>query len=385
MTTTNDPARHIPTQAETLFHEFLASNLPIGQLREQVVLLLSSEDLRRVLREITPEVQESFIDKVNHVYLTVNAEDKHFLILFGDFCSDTKRLPASALLSAGLVKCGEVPVATGGVMDVWRGKYQSTRVAIKAFRAYPIQSLEEAKEVLRKLVPMWKKFTHPNVVAFRGVTMENFRLALVYDWGENGNIMRYVKSHPMPPRLILLLQVARGLQYLHSLDIPHGNLKGPNVLVDESGHVRLTDYGLALLNANPDLTQASPTVGNSRWLAPEIIDPPSDIVFESKPADIFAFGMLAIEVFTGEPPFQGCSSSRAARLILKGDRPELPQNAEGVGLTVQVWELLQKCWHPDPARRPTIDEVVRSCEYLTGNNECVQRTLNDQDHGAFLT
>jgi hypothetical protein len=145
----------------------------------------------------------------------------------------------------------------------------------------------------------------------------------------------------------------------------------------------LADYGLAPVNANPNLTVALPTVGNSRWLAPEIINQPPDVtepVVESLAADIFALGMVGIEVFTGRPPFDGRSDAGVACLISKGSRPERPHDAEGVGLTIPVWELLERCWDQDPAKRPTIQEVVRSCEALLGGNQPTQRTLADQSH-----
>ena len=47
---------------------------------------------------------------------------------------------------------------------------------------------------------MWMKLTHPNIVAFRGVDMALFQLALVYDWEENGDIMQYLESHPETSR-----------------------------------------------------------------------------------------------------------------------------------------------------------------------------------------
>ena len=81
------------------------------------------------------------------MYTTVNAEDRRFLILFGRFCSTTNQLPASAVLSAKLVRRDDIPVARGGLMDVVRGEYRGTQVAIKAFRAYPTQHLEEARQV----------------------------------------------------------------------------------------------------------------------------------------------------------------------------------------------------------------------------------------------
>ena len=81
------------------------------------------------------------------MYTTVNAEDKRFLIPFGDFCSIIDQLPTSAVLSAELVMRDDVPVASGGLTDVARGEYRGTQVAIKVFHAYLPQHLAEAKQV----------------------------------------------------------------------------------------------------------------------------------------------------------------------------------------------------------------------------------------------
>lgn len=143
-------------------------------------------------------------------------------------------------------------------------------------------------------------------------------------------------------------------------------------MVSRTGNVRLTNYGLAPLYANPSLTVLLPNTGSERWLGPEVIDPrPSTgMVTESKPADVFAFAMLAIEVFSVQLPFVGYSDAEAARLISNGSRPDRPQNAQDVGLTDEVWELLKKCWHQRPTQRPTVDRV---CEELLGDNRCVQK------------
>jgi hypothetical protein len=80
---------------------------------------------------------------------------------------------------------------------------------------------------------------------------------------------------------------------------------------------------------------------------------------DSIPADVFGFGMLAIEIFTGKVPFAESSVPGAVDQILGGKRPALPQNAEDIGLTAQRWALLQRCWESDPTARPTMKEVVR--------------------------
>ena len=157
-----------------------------------------------------------------------------------------------------------------------------------------------------------------------------------------------------------------------------------NVVVSGSGNARLTDYGFAPINTCIRLTAAESTAGNVRWLAPEIIRPPQDTsnhVLESKPADVFAFAMLAVEVFTGKVPFEEQGNPGAASRIFKGDRPEFPQNAEDVGLTIQMWELLQRCWDAEPTKRPTIEEVVETWDGLIENEKQVQRTSNDQNRG----
>ena len=112
--------------------------------------------------------------------------------------------------------------------------------------------------------------------------------------------------------------------------------------------------------------------------------PPGGAPLVSKAADVFAFGMVAAEVFTGERPFEGKSDSGAAHQILEGERPDLPQDATHIGLTAQMRELLQMCWHKDPAERPTIDEVVTVLKCFLGHKECVQRTLNKWSYGEFV-
>jgi len=127
----------------------------------------------------------------------------------------------------------------------------------------------------------------------------------------------------------------------------------------------LTEYGLALINSDPSSSGvATPgKVGASRWLAPEIIIPPrkgTDLpVMESKAADVFAFAMFAVEVYTGKVPFQGETPAMAPWRVLRGDRPEIPQDTEQTGLTKEIREFLERCWHQNPKKRPKMKEVVR--------------------------
>lgn len=146
-----------------------------------------------------------------------------------------------------------------------------------------------------------------------------------------------------------------------------------NVVIDQEGRARLTDYGLAPINSNPKFA-----VKISRWPAPEIIDPSHDDdgmpVTESKPADVFAFAMFAVEVFTGKAPFHGLQPVMVAEAIRRGERPRVPRNAQEAGLTSEIWKLLESCWQQDPKKRPMMGEVVRRWEAFHDNTttKCVQ-------------
>lgn len=116
-------------------------------------------------------------------------------------------------------------------------------------------------------------------------------------------------------------------------------------------------------------------VGISRWLAPELINPPRKKGGRqpagTEQADIFAFAMLVIEVFTGRLPFGDVRHETAILMIARGQRPEKPQGAEGCGFTPEIWKSIRKCWHQHPAKRPSVGDVVVSWRGFVSQERCV--------------
>ena len=81
------------------------------------------------------------------VHQTVDSQDANSVKVPSKTHSPIERLPPSPIITAGLQTRGDVPVASGGMGDIWRGEYRGKQVAIKAFRIYPTQNSEDAKEV----------------------------------------------------------------------------------------------------------------------------------------------------------------------------------------------------------------------------------------------
>ncbi|KAF9644747.1 kinase-like protein, partial [Thelephora ganbajun] len=150
-----------------------------------------------------------------------------------------------------------------------------------------------------------------------------------------------------------LSEVAEGLSYLHSRNVIHGDLKGPNILVDGSGRMRIADFGFTAVTKNQNsIVSALPHRGcTAGWAAPEVFN---EEIY-NKEADIFSFAMVMIEVFTGAAPFSG-SQYRVMTVIAKGERPPRPEHP---AVTDGLWGLIQRCWDQEPRLRPEAAEVLQ--------------------------
>jgi len=183
----------------------------------------------------------------------------------------------------------------------------------------------------------------------------------------NGNVMQYTKSNPTANRLQLLSEVTSGVAYLHNLKVVHGDLKGANILIDDRGIARITDFGLMTMSDLSTIllseTIASPG-GTIRWMSPELLDPVrfGSNSHLSRESDCYALGMVIYEILTGLPPFYHMLAYSPVVAVLSGERPEKPLNAESLGFSDVLWRLLQSCWSESRLMRPTAQQLF---DYLS--------------------
>ena len=130
---------------------------------------------------------------------TALVKDTKFMATLGIISSDILLLPKSTGSLQGLKRRGEIAIVSGGTTDIWQGTWDGQRVAFKAFRIYPPQNLPEAKRILWKLIPVWKRLVHENVLSFHGVDTSIFQLALSTTGATKG-ISRGIWSPTLMPR-----------------------------------------------------------------------------------------------------------------------------------------------------------------------------------------
>jgi serine/threonine protein kinase len=164
--------------------------------------------------------------------------------------------------------------------------------------------------------------------------------------------------------------------YLHSKNIIHGDLKGANVLIDDSGKACIADFGLGRIRANATSRAVTkgPVVGTLRFMAPEHMKGNS-----IKASDVYSFGMMMYEVsslhlynfldkssyifqlLTGAPPFHFVpDASLFTMIVLQSTRLERPSEA----LDDETWDLIWNCSMPKPTDRPTFISIEPALHLL---------------------
>ncbi len=256
--------------------------------------------------------------------------------------------------------CIEGRLGQGGMAYVYlaRDLESDGEVAIKVLLPQLIGDTASVERLRREAV-IAMRLDHPNVCPILGVgeTPElPIYLVMPYLAGEP-LALREMRQGPLSvgEGIPLLLQICRGLEHAHGLQILHRDLKPENVMLvpdrDVAGGVRavVLDFGLAkVLRDEPGLVKLTRTgiaLGTPEFMSPEqILGYPLDWR-----SDLYALGVLAFEMFTGRVPFEGKSPQEIALARLKGEplrlrglRPELPEKLESV---------IDRALAPDPAGR----------------------------------
>jgi serine/threonine protein kinase len=133
----------------------------------------------------------------------------------------------------------------------------------------------------------------------------------------------------------------------------------------------LADFGFTRV-ATISVKLSSEEQGTASFMAPELLFSTKFGLKKgvpSKEADVYALGMTVYQVLTGKWPFFPKKESEVIHAVILGGRPPKPENAEGIGMTEVVWDLVEECWREDRTKRPIISEVLgRFCD-ITGDRK----------------
>ncbi|KAJ4975310.1 hypothetical protein NE237_000416 [Protea cynaroides] len=255
-------------------------------------------------------------------------------------------------------------LGSGTFGTVYHGKWRGTDVAIKRIKKSCFTGRSSEQE--RLTLEFWReaeilsKLHHPNVVAFYGVVQDGpgGTLATVTEFMVNGSLrhvlLRKDRYLDRRKRLIIAMDAAFGMEYLHAKNIVHFDLKCDNLLVNLKDPIqpicKASDFGLSKIKRN---TLVSGGVrGTLPWMAPELLNGSSSKVSEK--VDVFSFGIVLWEILTGEEPYANMHYGAIIGGIVNNTlRPPVPSYCD------PEWRrLMEQCWAPDPLVRPSFTEIA---------------------------
>lgn len=202
---------------------------------------------------------------------------------------------------------------------------------------------------------------HPNVTRVLELGAEAGFPCLVQELLEGEDLSDALKRQPplrLSSKVLLLVQIARGLAYAHAQGVLHRDVKPRNVRVLPGGTAKLMDFGFArLLDRSFNLTTQGVAVGTLGYLSPEQF---RGMAVDGR-TDVFSFGVVAYEALTGVRPFSGNSFPEVARRLLDENPAPVADLAPDCGLRLS--RMVTACLVKDPGRRLAgFPEIVRELE-----------------------
>lgn len=250
----------------------------------------------------------------------------------------------------------------GGMARVYRGVDEATgrEVALKV----PHATSPELETRFLREAHAAMSLNHPNIVRALGLADGP---ALVLELVRGESLRQRIQREgrlPVPEAVRILREVLQALAYAHLRGVVHRDVSARNVLLDETGRVRLTDFGIARVAEDQTLTRTREVMGSARYLAPE--QARGDSV--GPETDLYAVGVLGYEMLTGQPPFPGDNPVQVALKHLNDSPPPLARE----GVPAHVEATLLRALAKDP--RDRFDSAEGMAAALDGSPD-LDRTM----------
>ncbi len=254
------------------------------------------------------------------------------------------------------------------IVEVWREENVNSTQRSWGRNELDEEDVQEALIDFRDETAILRTLRHPNICMLLGYSQtENFEVMI-------SELMRcslldVFKSHIInntrmskKAQVLYAQQLARGMNYLHNCDPPiiHRDLKPANLLIDVSGTLKISDFGLAKVRPDPkgeeemDEFRMTGETGSYRFMAPEVFRHEN----YTETVDVYSFAMIFYYLLAGRPPWEQLDGLMAvSKAAHEADRPIIDRFWD-----LELTGLMQRCWAETPSARPSFSTILEELE-----------------------
>lgn len=247
-------------------------------------------------------------------------------------------------------------LGSGGMAEVFLAYdlILDRQVAVKML-AYNFKNDRESLRRFTREATSTTELMHPNIVNIYDVGEAHVPY-IVMEYIGGTDLKEYInRHHPIAHQTVVSImdKILSAISYAHSQGVIHRDIKPYNILIDEKGTVKITDFGIALALSQNSLTQTNSLLGSVHYISPE----QARGAIATKASDIYSLGILLYELLTGTVPFKGESAVSIALKHFQSDFPSVRDQQPSIPQALE--NVILKATAKDPNHRYSSVEAMR--------------------------